>query len=84
MRRSKLVHSGLTLTHANDTIGVTVATLVDDDFAAIRLLLELSKDPELALVPRLELVTVQHEHLEFVEVGERIALAQLVRDGSGY
>lgn len=80
----KLIHSRFTLAESDDTIGVSIFSLVNDNFLPVGLKLELGEDLELFALPVFELVSVKHHYFELVEVGKWIYLTQFVGDRGGY
>jgi len=77
-----LIHSRFTLAESDDTIGISVFSLVDDDLLAVGLKLELGEDLELLGLPRFKLVSIEHHYFELMEVGKWISLTKFMGNGS--
>jgi hypothetical protein len=78
----KLIHSRFTLAESDDTIGISIFSLINDDLLTVGLKRELGEDLEFLLFPGFELVSIKHHYFELVEVGKWISLTKFVGDRS--
>lgn len=76
----KLVHSALSLSESDNSVGVSVSPFVNDDVLSICLLFELSKDPYFLCLPTFEALSAQHQSFQLLVVRERIVHSKFVRD----